>query len=41
MGSMQTESLGRVDDNSRFTWVRFLRGKADTIKVCFFSYFLS
>ncbi|TYK06552.1 F5J5.1 [Cucumis melo var. makuwa] len=41
MGPMQTESLeGKkyvfvvVDDFSRFTWVRFLKGKSDTAKVC-------
>ncbi|KAA0055979.1 Peptidase aspartic, catalytic [Cucumis melo var. makuwa] len=41
MGSMQTENLGgkkyvlvAVDDFSRFTWVHFLKGKSDTIKIC-------
>ncbi|TYK08855.1 gag-pol polyprotein [Cucumis melo var. makuwa] len=41
MGPMQTESLrGKkyvlvvVDDYSIFTWVRFLKGKLDTIKLC-------
>ena len=41
MGPMQTESLGEeevwlvvVDDYSRFTWVRFLKGKSDTVKLC-------
>ncbi|TYK00987.1 gag-pol polyprotein [Cucumis melo var. makuwa] len=41
MGPMQTESLGDkkyvfivVDDFSQFTWIRFLRGKSDTAKVC-------
>ena len=41
MGPMQTESLGGkkyvlvvVDDYSRFTWVRFLKGKSDTVKLC-------
>ncbi|KAA0038999.1 envelope-like protein [Cucumis melo var. makuwa] len=41
MGPMQTKSLGgkkyvlvAVDDFSRFTWVRFLKGKSDTPKVC-------
>ncbi|TYJ99745.1 F5J5.1 [Cucumis melo var. makuwa] len=40
-GPMQTESLGRkkyvlvvVDNYSRFTWVRFLKGKSDTVKLC-------
>ena len=39
--TMQTESLGGkkyvfvvVDDFSRFTWVRFLKGKSDTVKSC-------
>ncbi|TYK06165.1 Peptidase aspartic, catalytic [Cucumis melo var. makuwa] len=41
MGLMQTESLGGkkyvlvvVDDYSRFTWVLFLKGKSDTVKLC-------
>ncbi|KAL4033395.1 hypothetical protein IC575_006482 [Cucumis melo] len=41
MDPMQTESLGGkkyvlvvVDDYSRFTWVRFLKGKLDTVKLC-------
>lgn len=41
MGPMQTESLGKkkyvfvcVDDYSRFTWIRFLRSKSETAKVC-------
>ncbi|KAA0035514.1 gag-pol polyprotein [Cucumis melo var. makuwa] len=40
-GPMQTESLGGkkyvlvvVDDYSRFTWVPFLKGKSDTVKLC-------
>ena len=39
MGPMQIESLGGkkyvfvvVDDFSRFTWIRFLKGKSDTAK---------
>ncbi|TYK07224.1 uncharacterized protein E5676_scaffold606G001160 [Cucumis melo var. makuwa] len=41
MGPMETESLGEkkyvlvvVDDYSRFTWVRFLKGKLDTVRIC-------
>ena len=41
MGPMQTKSLvGKkyvfvvVDDFFHFTWVRFLKGKSDTVKVC-------
>ncbi|TYK03217.1 uncharacterized protein E5676_scaffold298G00290 [Cucumis melo var. makuwa] len=41
MGPMQIESLGGkkyvlvvVDDYSRFTWVRFLKGKSDAVKIC-------
>ncbi|KAL0553675.1 hypothetical protein IC582_007576 [Cucumis melo] len=41
MGPMQTESLGGkkyvlvvVDDYSKFTWVRFLKEKFDTVKLC-------
>ncbi|KAA0047611.1 gag-pol polyprotein [Cucumis melo var. makuwa] len=41
MGPMQTKSLGGmkyvlvvVDDYSRFTWVRFLKEKSDTVKLC-------
>ncbi|KAA0035400.1 gag-pol polyprotein [Cucumis melo var. makuwa] len=41
MGPMQTESLGEkkyvlvvVDYYSRFTWVWFLKGKSDTVKLC-------
>ncbi|KAA0041441.1 gag-pol polyprotein [Cucumis melo var. makuwa] len=40
MGPMQIESLGGkkyvlvvVDDYSRFTWIRFLKGKSDTVKI--------
>ena len=41
MGPMQTESVGGkkyvlvvMDDYSRFTWVRFLKGKSDTANIC-------
>ena len=41
MGLMQTESLDEkkymlvvVDESSRLTWVQFLKGKSDTIKLC-------
>ncbi|KAA0058404.1 gag-pol polyprotein [Cucumis melo var. makuwa] len=41
MGPMQTKSLGGkkyvfvvMDDFSHFTWIRFLRKKSDTAKVC-------
>ncbi|KAA0046514.1 Peptidase aspartic, catalytic [Cucumis melo var. makuwa] len=41
IGPMQTESLRVkkyiivvVHDFSHFTWIRFLRGKSDTVKVC-------
>lgn len=41
MGPMQIESLGEkkyafvcVDDYSRYTWIKFLREKSTTNKVC-------